>query len=207
MGQGGAGGTPRAAAVLGAPMFNTIHSILAGTARCAAVTGGLAMIGAAFMVTVDVFLRKLFGITMRGSDEITGYVFAGAMTWAYAHVLFTRSNIRIDVAYLMVGVRARAWLDTLGLGLLTLYMFLLTRSAWTVVTESWDFNYTAQTPMATPLWIPQGVWFAGLAFMLLCLAFLCVRVALSMLRRDWRMVNSVAGVRSVEEDIKESVHG
>ena len=188
-------------------MFERAQKALESTARVAAITGGLAMIGAAVMVTIDVSLRKLFGVTMRGSDEITGYIFAAAMTWSYAHVLFTRSNIRIDVAYLAAGSRVRAWLDIFGLGLLTLYIFLLTRSAWTVVTESWSFDYTAQTPMATPLWMPQSVWFGGLAFMLLCLGFLCLRTMVQAARRDWRGINAIAGVRSVEEEIKDSAHG
>ncbi|MEO0682516.1 MAG: TRAP transporter small permease [Pseudomonadota bacterium] len=187
-------------------MFETIHKALAGTARGAAVLGGLAMTCAAFMVTADVISRKLFGVTMRGSDEITGYVFAATTTWAYAHCVFTRSNIRIDAAYLALGRRPRALLDVLGLGLLTLYMFLLTRSALTVVEESLLFNYTAQTPMATPLWIPQGFWFAGLAFMLICLTFLCVRAAAFLVSGDWAGINATMGVRSVEQDIAEETH-
>ncbi|MEM9146018.1 MAG: TRAP transporter small permease [Pseudomonadota bacterium] len=187
-------------------MLDRIHSGLQGAARTTAILGGLAMTCAAFMVTADVLARKLFGVTMRGSDEITGYVFAASTTWAYAHCLMTRSNIRIDVAYLMAGQRMRAWLDLLGLGLLGLYIWLLTRSAWTVVEESWLFNYTAQTPMATPLWIPQSIWFGGLAFMLLCLGFLLLRTAIHMVERDWAAVNAIAGVRSIEQEIKDETH-
>lgn len=161
---------------------------------------------AAFMVTGDVIARKLFGVTMRGSDEITGYVFAASTTWAYAHCVFTRSNIRIDAAYLMAGNRTRAILDIVGLSLLGLYIFLLTRSAHTVVLESWQFNYTAQTPMATPLWIPQLFWFSGLAFMMLCLGFVLTRALFSAVRSDWSGVNTIAGVRSVEQEISDETH-
>ncbi len=187
-------------------MFDRFQTGLEGTARGAAIVGGAAMCAAAFMVTADVISRKVFGVTMRGSDEITGYVFAASTTWAYAYAVLTRSNIRIDVAYAALGPKARAFLDLLGLGLLTLYIFLLTRSAWTVVAESWAFNYTAQTPLATPLWIPQSFWFAGLAFMLLCLSFLSIRCLVSLMRADWRGIGAVAGVKSLDQEIKEETH-
>lgn len=187
-------------------MLDDLQKPLQSTARGAAIVGGAAMTFAAFMVTGDVIARKLFNVTMRGSDEITGYIFAASTTWAYAHCLFTRSNIRIDAAYLMAGTRIRALLDVFGLSLLGLYILLLTRSAFTVVTESWAFNYTAQTPMATPLWLPQAFWFAGLAFMLLCLGFLLLRAAIHTVRGEWNAINAVAGVRSVEQEIAAETH-
>ncbi|MEM7653004.1 MAG: TRAP transporter small permease [Pseudomonadota bacterium] len=187
-------------------MFDRIQSGLNATARCAAIIGGLAMCCAAFVVTGDVLSRKIFGVTMRGSDEITGYIFAASTTWAYAFALLTRSNIRIDVIYLALGSRARAALDILGLSLLTLYIFLLCRSAFSVVEESILFNYTAQTPLATPLWIPQSFWFAGLAFMLLCLAFLMVRTLWHFITGEWSAIATVAGVQSLDEEIKNETH-
>ncbi|MEM7375941.1 MAG: TRAP transporter small permease [Pseudomonadota bacterium] len=187
-------------------MFDRLHTSLSSLARGAATVGGLAMCGAAFMVTLDVLSRKLFGVTLRGADEITGYVFACTTTWAFAHALMTRSHIRIDAAYTVLGTPMRALLDVLGLGLLTLYIGLLTRSAWSVVTESVRYDYTAQTPLATPLWLPQSVWFAGLAFMSVCLAFLMVRALWLVARRDWQAINAFAGVRSLDQDIAEETH-
>ena len=187
-------------------MFARFQSVLESTARGTAIIGGAAMCAAAFMVTADVISRKVFGVTMRGSDEITGYVFAASTTWAYAYAVLTRSNIRIDVAYLTLGPKARAFLDLLGLGLLTLYIFLLNRSAWTVVEESWTFNYTAQTPLATPLWVPQSFWLAGLAFMLICLSFLSIRCLWALACADWRGIGAVAGVKSLDREIEEETH-
>ena len=106
-------------------MFNAIHSGLQSFSRFATWVGGAALLLSAIMVTADVVSRKIFGITMSGSDEITGYVFAAATTWAYSYCLFTRSNIRIDVLYNQLGTRTRGWLDLLGLSLLTYYVYLL----------------------------------------------------------------------------------
>jgi len=187
-------------------MLDTIHTRLAGTARWAAIAGGFALMICAFMVTIDVLARKFFGVSMRGSDEITGYVFAGVTTWAYAHCLFTRSNIRIDVAYLKASARLRGTMDIVGLGLLTTYIFILSRSAWDVLHVSWSYNYTSTTPLAIPLWMPQSVWFAGLAFMLLCCSVLMIISVRHMIAGRWRALSAIIGVRSVEQDIAEETH-
>jgi TRAP-type C4-dicarboxylate transport system permease small subunit len=187
-------------------MFDKIQKQLEGTARAAAICGGAAMTFAAFMVTFDVISRKLFGVTMSGADEITGYIFAVATTWAYAHCIFTRSNIRIDVGYLQFGTRGRALLDIFALGLLTIYLFLLTRSSLSVLEESWKYNYTAQTPLATPLWLPQGFWLAGLTFAFMCIGFLCIRSLTHLFRKEWAEINAISGIRSVEQDVKEETH-
>jgi len=187
-------------------MLNSIHERLAGTARFAAIAGGLALMLCAFMVTFDVLARKIFGVTMRGSDEITGYVFAAVTTWSYAHCLFTRSNIRIDVGYLRASVRLRAVLDIVGLCLLTTYIFVLARSAFEVLHVSWSYNYTSTTPLAVSMWIPQAFWVGGLAFMLLCCVFLILVSLKHLFAGRWSDVNALIGVRSIEQDIAEETH-
>lgn len=94
----------------------------------------------------------------------------------------------------------------LGLLLLLYYIFLLTRNAWSMFAENWEYNSTAQTTLATPLWIPQIFWITGLGFFLLCLSFLTVYGMVSMLKRDWATINRIAGVKSVEEEIVEETH-
>ena len=91
-------------------MFDKIHKGLFGVSRVAVWCGGAALLLSAIMVTLDVIARKLFSITISGSDEISGYVFAAATTWAYSFCLFSKSNIRIDALYTHLSVRSRAWL-------------------------------------------------------------------------------------------------
>lgn len=161
----------------------------------------------AIMVTVDVIMRKLFAITLSGSDEITGYVFAAAIAWAYAYCLLHRANVRIDALYNHLGPLTRAWLDLLGLILLLSFVGLLTVKAFTVFTDSFEFNSTAMTTLATPLWIPQLFWLGGLLFFLLTLIFVTLYTIVAMLRRDLVTVARIAGVLTVEEELEEEVHG
>jgi TRAP-type C4-dicarboxylate transport system permease small subunit len=187
-------------------MFQIFHDKLTGISKVAVWVGGAALLLSAIMVTVDVFARKAFGITISGSDEISGYVFAASTTWAYSYCLLTRSNIRIDALYNVLGLRTKAALDIIGVLLLLYYIFLLTTNAWGMFIENIEFDSTAQTTLATPLWIPQMFWVSGLIFFLISLTFVAAYGLNSLLRGDWQTVNDIAGVKTVEEEIDEETH-
>ena len=187
-------------------MFQLIHGGLFKISRTAVWIGGLALMICAFMVTIDVTFRKLFGLTMSGSDEITGYVFAASTTWAYSYTLLTRANIRIDALYNILPLKPRAFLDLIALLALLYYVYLLTGTAWEMFLDNWEYNSTAQTTLATPLWIPQIFWVSGLAFFGLCLIFLTIYTIYALIQRNWALVQSIAGVKSIEEEIEEETH-
>ncbi len=183
-----------------------IHRALARLSLWAVCIGGAALLLAAVMVTVDVLSRKLLGVTMSGSDEVTGYVFAGATTWAYAYCLLTRSNIRIDALYNVLPMGLRAGLDVLGLALLLLYMAYLTVKGVDVLTTSWARDSVAVSVMATPLWIPQAIWVTGLVFFNVTLAFLILHALVAFAIGGPTAVQAIAGTRTVQEEIAESTH-
>ncbi|MBT5266641.1 MAG: TRAP transporter small permease [Rhodospirillaceae bacterium] len=187
-------------------MFEAVQSKLSQISHVAVWVGGGALLLSAIMVTGDVLARKIFGVTISGSDEISGYVFAASTTWAYSYTLLGRANIRIDALYNMLKAGPRAFLDVIGIFLLLYYVYLLTTNGIGVFIETLEFDKTAQTTLATPLWIPQMFWISGLAFFLLCTAFVSVYALTGLVRGDWRLVNRVAGVKSVEEEISEETH-
>lgn len=187
-------------------MFQAVHARLIDISRGAVWIGGFALLIAAFIVTADVISRKIFNVTMSGSDEISGYVFAAATAWAYSFALLHRSNIRIDSLYNLLGLKVRACLDLLGLALLLYYAYVLTSTALEQFLYNWEYGASAQTTLATPLWIPQMFWVSGLCFFVLCLAFLTLWSALSIARGDFSTVNKIAGVPSITEEIDRETH-
>jgi TRAP-type C4-dicarboxylate transport system permease small subunit len=154
-----------------------------------------------------VLARKFLGITMSGSDEISGYVFAGGTTWAYSYCAIHRSNIRIDALYNFLPAVVRAVLDVVGLVLLFAYMWLLTISGWTVFATSFEKNSVAISTLATPLWIPQMFWISGLIMFLITLGFLIIYSGLALVTGQIETVQKVAGTMSVQEEIEEETHG
>jgi TRAP-type C4-dicarboxylate transport system permease small subunit len=188
-------------------LLGRIHQILEHISRIAVWAGGAALLLAAIMVTIDVFMRKFFSMTMSGSDEVSGYVFAIATTWAYSYCLLHRSNVRIDAFYNLLAPRLRAVLDILGMVLLLFYMAYLTNKAWDVFFTSWQRNSVSITTLSTPLWIPQLLWVLGLSLFVFTLSFLLLYTIVSLIKGDIAQVQRIAGALSVEDEIAEETHG
>jgi TRAP-type C4-dicarboxylate transport system permease small subunit len=174
-------------------------------ARGAVWVSGLALIALAVLVSVDVICRKWLGVTLAGSDEISGYVLACAAAWGYSFCLLRRGHIRIDVIYNLVGPRAQRILDLLGLLALLVFMALLTHRAVGVLAKTLDSGAVSNTPLLTPLWIPQSLWVAGLIFFTATLALVTARTILLLVRRDYAGVGALAGIPSVAEEIAAEV--
>jgi TRAP-type C4-dicarboxylate transport system permease small subunit len=184
-----------------------VHSWLDRISRVAVWVGGAGLLLCAIMVTVDVIMRKLFSLTMSGSDEISGYVFAVATAWAYSYCLLHRSHIRIDALYNVLPVWLRSILDALGLLLLLLYIAYLSNKAIDAFLTSWRRDSVSITTLAVPLWIPQLLWVAGLCWFAFTLVFLLLYVLVCLVMRNFATVQNVAGTMSVVQQIDEETHG
>ncbi len=86
------------------------------------------------------------------------------------------------------------------------YIYLLTASAFGMFLDNVEYNSSAQTTLATPLWIPQVFWLSGLCFFVLSLVFLSVYGFVALFRGDWATIDRIAGVKSMEEEISEETH-
>jgi TRAP-type C4-dicarboxylate transport system permease small subunit len=188
-------------------MFERIHARLARIAQIAVWIGGGAHLAAAIMVTIDVILRKIFSITMSGSDEMSGYVFAAGTTWAYSYCVLHRSNIRIDAVYNLLPRRLCGALDIVGVVLLLIFNAVLTRHAWEAFATSYVRDSVSITTLATPLWIPQLFWVIGLIAFQLTLIFVAVYATLRYWQRDDAAVNRIVGVPTVAEEVEAETRG
>ena len=188
-------------------MLESIHSRLERISQLAVWVGGAALLAAALMVTVDVLSRKIFNITMSGSDEYSGYVFSATTTWAYSYCLLHRSNVRIDALYNYLPRKITAILDVVGLLLLFYFMSIMTYYAMVSFVDSWVNNSVSITTLGTPQWIPQLFWVAGLILFFVTLIFVVVYSIIALLQRNWDLVARIAGVPSIAETMQEETHG
>ena len=188
-------------------MLAMIHHRLEQISRFAVWVGGAALMLAAIMVTIDVTFRKAFALTMSGSDEYSGYVFAASTTWAYSYCLLHRANVRIDALYNMLPRKVTAILDVIGLILLHYFMSVMTYYAMIAFLDSWDKNSVSITTLATPQWIPQLFWVMGLCLFVVTVTFVTIYSITALLQRNWDLVARIAGVPSISEVMEEETHG
>jgi len=165
--------------------------------------GGALLFLAAFTVSVDVIARKLFAVSLGGADELSGYAFAIGTAWAFAFALLRRANVRVDALYQHLPLQACALLDILALLALGWFAAYLAYFGWQVLETSWTLSARSNSSLKVPLWIPQSLWFAGLAAFVGTLALLLARSLGALAAGDWKAIHARVGARSVREDAEE----
>ncbi len=165
--------------------------------------GGLLLFFTSAMIAVEVVLRKVFSISMGGADEISSYVLAISCSWAFGYALLRKAHIRIDIFYAKMSQRLQSLLDLLSLLIFLIYQVPLVYFAWLVVKTSIVRHSAANTPLHTPLWIPQGLWFLGLVCFLLTTVVLLVVSVGRLARGDLEGARALTGPNTIEDEIKE----
>lgn len=166
------------------------------------IAGGCVLLSAA-AIGVEVVLRKLFGVSLGGVDEISSYVFAIGVAWSLAFTLLERAHIRIDLVYERMPARARFVADLLSLLCLLTVSAVLLQQAVQVAWTSWSFGTRSNTPLGVALWVPQLMWAAGLLFFVLCqlsLLAALLRLALSGRTAD---AGKLTGIRTFSEETED----
>lgn len=182
--------------------MDALWNVTVKVSRVFAILGGILLLVAAFMVSAEVVSRKFLTVVYSGSDEIGGYLFAVGTTWSLSYVLVTRGHVRIDALYGVFPRRLRATFDLVALVLLGLV-------AWTMVDRGFDLMHTnfvewnmANTPLRTPLSLPQIPWLFGLGLFFVSIVIAFIRTVAALRRGDYATANKVAGVASQDEEIE-----
>jgi TRAP-type C4-dicarboxylate transport system permease small subunit len=161
--------------------------------------GSLIFLGAV-LVSIDVVLRKLFALTLGGADELSGYALAIGSAWAFAFALLERVNVRVDALYQRFSPRIAGLFDLFALLALASFVGMVTWFGFDVAWTSLLRGSLSNTQLTTPLWIPQGLWFLGMAFFFVTLLLLIVRSAQAWFAADFEWMRRHVGARSIEED-------
>jgi len=142
-------------------MVDRIRCALIGINRLVALILGLALILTVLFILTDVVMRK-FGLgSLGGSDEISGYVMAAVASWGLPCALIQRAHVRIDVIRQKLVGRGRAAMDLFAMIAANAVVVLIAYQCWPVLQKTLERGSRANTPLETPLWIPQGIWFGG----------------------------------------------
>jgi len=183
-----------------------LQGIAAGIARVGAIAGGAMLLLAAVTICVDIVLRYAFSLTVGGADELSGFALAIASAWGFSLALLGRSHIRIDTVYVRVRRRRiRAMLDLLSLASFALFIGLVAWHGWGVLQQSYVSSSRSQSAIETPLVLPQGLWFAGLAFCVAVAVFLLARSLVAFLKGDLATLFEAIGSKSAVAEAKEEI--
>ena len=174
-----------------------------GLSRVLVWIGGAMILLSAFLVTVEVFLRKFFGTSLAGADEISGYAFGVATTLGFAYALFERAHIRVDALFTLLPRTARIVLNFVGLGLLIGFAGIVAWTAWGLVADTLTHGSRSITPMRTPLAIPQIPWLFGWLFFVACGCLLLVAALEATIRGRPAEGERLIGPKTLDEQIED----
>jgi TRAP-type C4-dicarboxylate transport system permease small subunit len=166
---------------------------------------GLIFLGLAVVVTVETASRKLFNISLQGADELGGYALAVGSTIAFSLALMGRNHIRVDVFHEKFSRRAQAWLNWFSIVSLAALGLFIAFVAFKVLGDTLQYRSTAQTPWATPLIWPQGVWYAGLVIFALVATGYALRASKLLFAGEFDTLNHDFHPKSAKEELKEEL--
>ncbi len=167
--------------------------------------GGALILLAAFVIGVDVVMRKFLAKSIGGADELAGYALAIGTVWGLGAALLDRAHIRIDSLYVRFPVALRVILDLLGLMLFVGFFALVAWHGWGVMEQSWTSGSRSQSAIETPTVIPQAIWMLGLAVFLASGVLLFIDSLLRVLRGDLHGAVRLIGTRSAEEEVEDEI--
>jgi TRAP-type C4-dicarboxylate transport system permease small subunit len=123
---------------------------------------GWALMAICFATLYDIVARRLFNHSVQGVNELGAYLLAIVSAFGFSSALLQKAHSRVDFlfprmpSWLVSALNLAAAVSLFGLAVFSVY------EGWHVLDESLLFDSRASTPLQTPLWIPQGLWLAGL---------------------------------------------
>lgn len=181
---------------------NQLQRWLGPVTKMFALLVGYAVLGMTLMIGLEILLRAMFRISLQGADEIGGYVLAIMTTAGAAYTLLECSHTRIEILTERLPSMVKAVLNTVAASLMAAMAMFLAWRAVVTVQESIYYKSLSGTPLMTPLWLPQGLWAAGMvlfAIVATAVALHCLKLGLG----DWRAINRFYGVKTLNEELAE----
>jgi TRAP-type C4-dicarboxylate transport system permease small subunit len=171
----------------------------------AAAVFGLAFLVLALAVAVETMMRKVFNRSLQGVDELGGYILAGGAALAIAVAVISRAHIRIDLLHDFAPKALRILLNIAAALSLLACAAAIARMAWIALDESKLFMSTAQTPWATPLWIPQTAWYWALLLFVLAAGGQVLHLVWLAVTGKWTKLDRAYGPRGARDELADEL--
>jgi TRAP-type C4-dicarboxylate transport system permease small subunit len=171
----------------------------------AAAIFGICFLILGVAVTIETVTRKLFNISLQGVDELGGYLLAVGAALAMATALVSRAHIRIDLLHGFAPLPMRIFLNIVSFISIAVCAGALAQMAWIALDETKLFQSTAQTPWATPLWIPQTLWLGALGIFCAVAFWQAAALLLLAARREWRALDRDFGPRGAPDELEDEL--
>lgn len=174
--------------------MKTLLALLRRMNERLAILAGLLLLLSVAVTLFDIIARNV-GMSLGGTDELSGYAMAIATSWGISYALTSMAHVRIDLVRARCGAGGRAVFDTIAILALAGTALVIAYRAWPVFAKTLANGSTANTTLETPLWIPQSLWLAGWGWFAISAVLISVSVLVSLFKGEFDYVDAVAGFR------------
>jgi TRAP-type C4-dicarboxylate transport system permease small subunit len=181
---------------------NLFSRCLAKMVDVLTILAGWWMIVLSLATCFEMVSRKFFQFSLQGIDEIGGYTLAVSSAIGFSYTLITRGHTRIDFLVSKLPVKGRAVMNTIAMLTLAIMSLFAVYRGFNVLSETIEFQSTATTPLQTPLWIPQSLWFVGWAMFAIISTYMAGHATLLLLKGQDEALNKAYGPQTLEEEIE-----
>jgi TRAP-type C4-dicarboxylate transport system permease small subunit len=181
------------------------RSLVARLGTAMGYLAGWGFILCAGFITFDVLARRFFGFSSQSTTEITGYALAFGISWGLAHALTARAHVRIDILINRVPPAVRYPMHLLSLAAFAVFVGFVAWGAYELVDESLLFGATDISLLRTPLWLPQGLWAAGIGVFLLLILLMLAETTLLVLAGRGAEAEAQLHARTYDEEAEEAL--
>ena len=178
---------------------------LRATSDALGIIFGYLCLGLSIFVGTETILRKVFGMSLQGADELGGYVLAVGSCLSFCVALIGRNHMRIDILHYRLPAQVQALLNWLSAVTLALFGITLAWTAYGILRDTADYHSTAPTPWATPLIYPQGAWYVGLFLFALLSFFLALRATKLLLTKRMDVLLEDFQPKATKEELQEEL--
>ncbi len=185
---------------------NPIARAIGGPVRWMQILCGWALMAICFATVYDIVARRLFGHSVQGVNEVGAYLLAIVSAFGFSSALLQKAHTRVDFLFPYMPRIVASTLNMVAMVTLAMLAVLSAWYAWGVLDETLLFDSRASTPLQTPMWIPQGLWLAGLG-VFAGVACACAVHALILFVTDRDELDALYGPLSVEGQIDVETQG
>lgn len=184
-------------------IFELSRGVIDKVSSLSTIISCIALFFMSVYIGIDVLIRKFLSISIQGSDELSGYVLAFVSVWGFTYALMHKGHIRIEILYMKLSEKTQRILDLVSMASLASYIWVFTYFAFRVLSTSVKRHSLANTPLQTPLWIPQSLWFLGMLFFSIVIFVYFLFPLVWFFQNKYQAMGDLIGCPLLEENIKE----
>ena len=148
-------------------VYSFTKSALRCTVTGAAVASQWVLFVVALAIFYDVVLRYVFCRPTIWALEVSEYMLVFLAFIGTAEVQRQKAHIRMDYLYVKFPPGMRQYLDLLFLLLMALFSFLLLWTSLKMALTAYRYDFTSNSLLETPLFIPYSIVPVGMCLLLL----------------------------------------